>query len=144
MPGIIRQIKTKGKFHYRFHKAGIIGGLLSPAIHVSVPPQTAVAQLGAKGRIAFLRLHQTPDGKTYSTYVNYYEKFKVPPSTEPQTFELLGPVDENVMSWAIDECIETQNRYPFLMKHPHLVMGGVLIAGLVAMVMVVVVINVAK
>lgn len=142
IPGIIRQIKKGGRFRYSFFRAGLLAAVLAPPIKISVPPQDSVAQLGKGGRIVFLRMHQTPDGKTYSSFINYYEQFKVKPSNETQTFQFLAPVNENVMSWAIDSCIETNNRYPFLIKHPHFVTGAVLMAGLVSMVMVVVVINV--
>ena len=142
--GVIRQVKKKGgKSGYHFFPAGIMG-MFKPPITVSTPRHRMMAQLGKNKRIIFLKLHETSDGKKYTSTLNYFEKFTVPPSNVAMTYEFLAPVNENVMSFAIDEITETQNKYPFLMKHPHLVTGAVAFMGLIAMVMVVVTINIAR
>ena len=141
MFGNIRQTKAKGgRYKFRFFKEGIMG-MMQPSVQISAPREDLVAQFGKKGRIIFLRLHKTKDGKSYSSFINFYEKFTVPPSTTKQTYEFLAPVNEDVVSWLTDECIETNNRYPFLIKNPHLASAAVFMTGLVCFVMMIVGLN---
>lgn len=142
--GVIRKTRGgKGKFKYHYFDNGLVNLFRKP-IQVTAPQSRYMAQLNNSSKVIFLKYFQTPDGKTYTNTINYYNKFTVPPSSREQTYEFIAPVNETVMSFQLDELTETYNKYPFLMKHPHIATAGVIIAGIIACMAMVMVINVAK